>query len=63
MDVGPDSARCLKYAQFASHMVRWQFKVIYWTLFIANLLILFFGSFVYIKCVAYPSFTAFVAPF
>ncbi|KAJ4165894.1 hypothetical protein LMH87_007503 [Akanthomyces muscarius] len=47
--VGPNSPKCLKYAQFASHLVRWQFKVIYWTLFITNLLLLFFGSFVYIK--------------
>ncbi|ATY65276.1 hypothetical protein A9K55_003903 [Cordyceps militaris] len=47
--VGPDSPNCLKYAQFASHLDRWQFKVIYWTLFISNLLFLFFGSFAYIK--------------
>ncbi|TQV96759.1 hypothetical protein IF1G_03999 [Cordyceps javanica] len=30
--VGPNSPKCLQYAQFASHLVRWQFKVIYWTL-------------------------------
>lgn len=47
--VGPDSPNCLKYAQFASHLDLWQFKVIYWTLFISNLLFLFFGSFAYIK--------------
>ncbi|OAR02208.1 hypothetical protein LLEC1_01128, partial [Akanthomyces lecanii] len=47
--IGPSSAKCLKYAHFASHLIRWQFKVIYWTLFITNLLLLFFGSFVYIK--------------
>ncbi|OAA49224.1 hypothetical protein ISF_09436 [Cordyceps fumosorosea ARSEF 2679] len=48
-EIGPHSPNCLKYAQFASHLVRWQFKVIYWTLFISNLLLLFFGSFAYIK--------------
>ncbi|KAF1730551.1 hypothetical protein CRV24_010014 [Beauveria bassiana] len=48
-DVGPGSPKCLKYAQFTSHLGRWQFKVIYWTLFITNLLLLFFGSYVYIK--------------
>ncbi|KAJ3475737.1 hypothetical protein NLG97_g9355 [Lecanicillium saksenae] len=47
--VGPTSPKCLKYAQFSSHLVRWQFKVIYWILFVTNLLLLFFGSFVYIK--------------
>ena len=44
-----DPAKCVKYAHFASHMERWQFKIIYWSLFIANLAVLFIGSFVYIK--------------
>ncbi|KAM3450318.1 hypothetical protein MY3296_006206 [Beauveria thailandica] len=47
--IGPGSPKCLKYAQFTAHLGRWQFKVIYWTLFITNLLLLFFGSYIYIK--------------
>ncbi|PNY27830.1 Uncharacterized protein TCAP_02233 [Tolypocladium capitatum] len=45
----PDPELCHQYAQFASHMVRWQFKVIYWTMFITNLLVLFFASWLYTK--------------
>ncbi|KAF7561006.1 hypothetical protein G7046_g3140 [Stylonectria norvegica] len=40
---------CRRYAQFASHMVRWQFKIIYWTLFITNLFVLFLASWTYIR--------------
>ncbi|KND91836.1 hypothetical protein TOPH_03306 [Tolypocladium ophioglossoides CBS 100239] len=47
----PDPELCHQYAQFASHMVRWQFKVIYWTMFITNLLVLFFASWLYTKYV------------
>ncbi|GAO15368.1 uncharacterized protein UV8b_07072 [Ustilaginoidea virens] len=42
-----DPLLCHKYAQFAAHLDRWHFKVIYWTMFISNLLVLFFGSWVY----------------
>ncbi|KAF4120615.1 hypothetical protein GMORB2_2618 [Geosmithia morbida] len=45
----PDPELCKKYAQFASHMVRWQFKVIYWTMFIANLFVLFLASWSFTK--------------
>ncbi|GAB0137668.1 hypothetical protein EsDP_00005925 [Epichloe bromicola] len=44
-----DPLLCDKYAQFASHLDRWHFKILYWTLFITNLLVLFFGSWLYTK--------------
>lgn len=44
-----DPRLCQKYAQFASHLDRWHFKILYWTMFITNLLILFFGSWLYTK--------------
>ncbi|KAG5960956.1 hypothetical protein E4U58_004482 [Claviceps cyperi] len=44
-----DPLLCVKYARFASHLDRWHFKVIYFTLFIANLALLFLGSFLYTK--------------
>ncbi|KAG5965483.1 hypothetical protein E4U57_004066 [Claviceps arundinis] len=44
-----DPLLCVKYARFASHLDRWHFKVIYFTLFIANLFLLFLGSFFYTK--------------
>ncbi|KAG5933554.1 hypothetical protein E4U53_000951 [Claviceps sorghi] len=44
-----DSQLCLKYARFASHLDRWHFKVIYFSLFITNLLLLFFGSWLYTR--------------
>lgn len=44
-----DPQLCHKYAQFASHLDRWHFKILYWTLFITNLLVLFFGSWLYTK--------------
>ncbi|KAI5461772.1 hypothetical protein BGZ63DRAFT_487772 [Mariannaea sp. PMI_226] len=40
---------CERYAQFASHMVRWEFKIIYWTLFISNLFVLFLASWTYTR--------------
>ncbi|KAH6988097.1 hypothetical protein BGZ61DRAFT_474675 [Ilyonectria robusta] len=40
---------CERYAGFASHMVRWQFKIIYWTLFISNLFVLFLASWTYTR--------------
>lgn len=46
-----DPQLCQKYAQFASHLDRWHFKILYWTLFITNLLVLFFGSWLYTKYV------------
>lgn len=47
-----DPALCERYAQFASHMVRWEFKIIYWTLFISNLFVLFLASWAYTRYVA-----------
>jgi hypothetical protein len=46
-----DEELCQRYALFASHMVRWQFKIIYWTMFMTNLLVLFLASWTYIKSV------------
>ncbi|KAH7160366.1 hypothetical protein B0J13DRAFT_519773 [Dactylonectria estremocensis] len=40
---------CERYAGFASHMVRWQFKIIYWTLFVSNLFVLFLASWTYTR--------------
>ncbi|KFA63096.1 hypothetical protein S40285_05911 [Stachybotrys chlorohalonatus IBT 40285] len=48
-DFHRDEALCQRYAQFASHMVRWQFKIIYWTMFVANLIVLFLASWVYMR--------------
>ncbi|CEJ80425.1 hypothetical protein VHEMI00606 [[Torrubiella] hemipterigena] len=45
----PNPELCKKYAQFASHMVRWQFKIIYWFMFITNLIVLFLASWIYTK--------------
>ncbi|KAH6892931.1 hypothetical protein B0T10DRAFT_400105 [Thelonectria olida] len=44
-----DPELCERYAQFASHMVRWQFKIIYWTMFISNLFVLFLASWTYTR--------------
>ena len=46
-----DPELCEKYAGFASHMVRWEFKIIYWTMFITNLFVLFLASWTYTKYV------------
>ncbi|KAF5003619.1 hypothetical protein FDECE_9824 [Fusarium decemcellulare] len=45
----PSQELCERYASFASHMVRWQFKIIYWVLFVSNLLVLFVASWTYIR--------------
>lgn len=47
----PDPALCRQYAQFASNLDRWQFKIIYWAMFGTNLIILFLASWIYIKWV------------
>jgi hypothetical protein len=44
-----DPELCEKYAGFASHMVRWQFKIIYWTMFMTNLIVLFLASWTYTR--------------
>lgn len=46
-----DPELCEKYAGFASHMVRWQFKIIYWAMFMTNLIVLFLASWTFIKYV------------
>lgn len=46
---------CLKYAQFAAHLVRWQFKIIYWCLFVTNLFVLFLASWTYTRYVTVSS--------
>jgi hypothetical protein len=48
---GPDPVRCPYYAQFASDLERTHFDVIYWVLFIFNILLLFCASIVYMKYV------------
>ncbi|ROT37388.1 hypothetical protein SODALDRAFT_334478 [Sodiomyces alkalinus F11] len=45
-----DPPRCAHYAKFASHLWRWQFDLIYWTLFGFNLFILFSAAYAYTKC-------------
>ncbi|CRK27303.1 hypothetical protein BN1723_003474 [Verticillium longisporum] len=42
-----DPPRCAHYAQFASHLERWQFDLVYWALFIFNLFILFGAAYGY----------------
>jgi ABC-type multidrug transport system permease subunit len=44
-----DPVRCPHYALFASHLERWQFDILYWTLFAFNLMVLFFASWFYIR--------------
>ncbi|KAG9252886.1 uncharacterized protein F5Z01DRAFT_189878 [Emericellopsis atlantica] len=44
-----DEELCQQYAQFASHMVGWQFKIIYWTMFMSNLFVLFLASWTFTK--------------
>ncbi|ODA83540.1 hypothetical protein RJ55_02054 [Drechmeria coniospora] len=50
-DFDPDPELCRQYAHFASHLVRWQFKILYWTMFFVNLALLFLASWIYIKFV------------
>lgn len=47
-----DPPRCARYARFASHLERQQFDVLYWTLFIFNLFVLFIAAFGYTKYVS-----------
>lgn len=50
-DFHPDEELCMKYARFASHMEKWEFTIIYWTMFMSNLVILFLASWTFIKYV------------
>ncbi|KAL2203186.1 hypothetical protein CC79DRAFT_1373332 [Sarocladium strictum] len=45
----PNEELCQKYAQFAAHLDRWHFKIIYWSLFITNLIVLFIASWTYTR--------------
>lgn len=42
-----DEDLCKQYAQFASDLDRWHFKIIYWFMFVLNLMILFVASWTY----------------
>jgi hypothetical protein len=44
-----DEELCKQYAQFASELDRWHFKIIYWFMFVLNLVILFIASWTYTK--------------
>ncbi|KAH8125856.1 hypothetical protein FP744_10009136 [Trichoderma asperellum] len=44
-----DEQLCKQYAQFASDLDRWHFKIIYWFMFVLNLMILFIASWTYTK--------------
>lgn len=46
-----DDKLCKKYAQFASDLDRWHFRIIYWFMFVLNLMILFVASWTYTKYV------------
>lgn len=46
-----DEQLCKQYAQFASDLDRWHFKIIYWFMFVLNLMILFIASWTYTKYV------------
>lgn len=46
-----DQALCDQYAQFASHLDRWHFKIIYWSMFVTNMVVLFLASWTYIQYV------------
>lgn len=43
-----DPERCERYAMFASGLERQQFDVMYWTLFVFNLFVLFSAGYGYI---------------
>ncbi|KAF4595984.1 hypothetical protein GQ602_001597 [Ophiocordyceps camponoti-floridani] len=45
----PDQQLCRRYAGFAADLQRGHFLVLYWIMFIGNLSILFFASWIYIK--------------
>ncbi|UKZ70957.1 uncharacterized protein TrAtP1_011925 [Trichoderma atroviride] len=44
-----DDKLCKRYAQFASDLDRWHFRIIYWFMFVLNLMILFVASWTYTK--------------
>ncbi|KAL7784289.1 hypothetical protein V8C37DRAFT_413445 [Trichoderma ceciliae] len=44
-----DEELCKRYAQFASELDRWHFKIIYWFMFVLNLVILFIASWTYTR--------------
>ncbi|KHN98365.1 uncharacterized protein MAM_03489 [Metarhizium album ARSEF 1941] len=44
-----DAQLCKEHVQFASYLEKWNFRIIYWTMFAVNLIVLFFGSWVYSK--------------
>lgn len=44
-----DEDLCQRYAQFASDLDRWHFKILYWFMFVLNLVILFIASWTYTK--------------
>ena len=45
-----DDELCKQYAKFAADLDRWHFKIIYWFMFVLNLVILFVASWAYIRC-------------
>ncbi|EGR49671.1 uncharacterized protein TRIREDRAFT_106684 [Trichoderma reesei QM6a] len=44
-----DDELCRKYAKFAADLDRWHFKIIYWFMFVLNLVILFIASWAYTR--------------
>ncbi|KAK1237065.1 hypothetical protein MKX07_000487 [Trichoderma sp. CBMAI-0711] len=44
-----DDELCRKYARFAADLDRWHFKIIYWFMFVLNLVILFIASWAYTR--------------
>lgn len=44
-----DDELCRKYAKFAADLDRWHFKIIYWFMFVLNLVILFIASWTYTR--------------
>ncbi|KAL7811939.1 hypothetical protein V8C26DRAFT_407638 [Trichoderma gracile] len=44
-----DEELCRKYAKFAADLDRWHFKIIYWFMFVLNLVILFIASWTYTR--------------
>ncbi|PTB61728.1 hypothetical protein BBK36DRAFT_1190502 [Trichoderma citrinoviride] len=44
-----DDELCKQYAKFAADLDRWHFKIIYWFMFVLNLVILFVASWAYIR--------------
>lgn len=53
-----DDKLCKKYALFASDLDQWHFRIIYWFMFVLNLMILFVASWTYTKCVISMSLIA-----